>query len=321
MVSITRILCPIDFSDGSRLALEYAVAIARWYGARVTAVHVFPNVPIADPFPTFGGQALMLTDRDVDALRDQLTGYVAAFAGDQFVATELIEGTDVRGKILERADAIAADLIVMGTHGRGGFEHLLLGSVAEKVVRTASCPVMLVPPRAQRHLKPLAVPFTRILFATDFAPTAQRALDMAIELAEEADAHLTLLHAIEVPPELQVHAPSGDIDVSALRLAAEARALEQLRALVPEEARVYCKVQTDVREGRPYRSILQAEADTQADLIVMGVHGGNALDRLVFGSNTHAVLRGASCPVLAVRTVTAPVKTAIADPSEHVHRH
>ena len=310
MVSITRILCPIDFSECSRLALEYAVAMGRWYGARVTALHVFANLPIVDPMGVYPGQPLALRDVDVDALRDQLTGYVAAFAGDLFVATELIEGTDVREEILKRAEAIQADVIVMGTHGRGGFEHLLLGSVAEKVVRKAACPVLLVPPLAQQHLKPLSVPFTRILFATDFAPTSERALQIAIELAEEADAHLTLLHAIEVPPELQARASGDGVDVPALRAAAEARALERLRSLVPAEARVYCKVHTDVREGRPYRLILQAAADTQADLIVVGVHGGNALDRMIFGSNTHAVLRGASCPVLAVRSMQPPAARA-----------
>jgi nucleotide-binding universal stress UspA family protein len=311
MIGLTRILCPVDFSDCSRLALEYAVAMGKWYGASVTAVHVFDSLPIVDPVPLYG-QPIGLKDLDPDVVRGRLTAFVHTVAGDAAVVTELLDGTDARSEVLRRADAIGADLIVMGTHGRSGFEHLLLGSVAEKVVRKASCPVMLVPPHAQAGGHPLAVPFSRILCAVDFAETSRRACEMALELAEEADAHLTMLHAIEIPPELRERMTGHEIDVPAVRAAAEADALQRLRDLIPAEARTYCKVHTDVREGRPYRVILEAASESQPELIVMGVHGGGALDRLIFGSNTHAVLRAAPCPVLAVRTLATATHAAVA---------
>jgi nucleotide-binding universal stress UspA family protein len=199
----------------------------------------------------------------------------------------------------------------LGTHGRSGVEQLILGSVAEKVGRHAACPVMLVPPGAAPDGQSLPVPFSRIVCAVDFAATSRRAFDLALELAEESDAHLTLLHAIEVPPELQVPMTIDEVDVTAARAAAEAEALQHLRELVPGEARTYCKVHTDVREGRADRLIVEAAAERQADLIVMGVADHNALDRLLFGDSTHAVLRSARCPVLTVRTVRTKPKVEV----------
>jgi len=312
MVSITRILCPVDFSACSRRALDYAVAMGRWYGARVTALHVFPNLPVIDGVPMYRGQPLVLKDQDPATLRADFEAFVRTASPGAPVETEILEATDVQKAIVNYAEFIRADLIVLGTHGRSGVERLIVGSVAERVGRHAGCPVMLVPPRAASKPQHLPVPFSRIVCAVDFAPTSRRAFDMALELAEEADAHLTLLHAIEVPPELQVPMTIGEVDVAAARAAAEAEALQHLRELLPGDARTYCKVHTDVREGRPDRLIVEAAADRQADLIVMGVANHNALDRLLFGDSTHAVLRSARCPVLTVRTTTAQPQAEVA---------
>lgn len=304
MVSITRILCPVDFSAGSRRAIEYAVAMGRWYGASVAALHVFPNMPVIDAVPFYRGQPLVLKDPNPATVRSECEAFVRTAAPGWPVAIEILEATDVQRAIVRYAEAIGADLVVMGTHGRTGVEHLMLGSVAENVARHAGCPVMLVPPGAAPDGQRLPVPFSRIVCAVDFATTSRRAFDLALELAEEADAHLTLLHAIEVPPELQVPRTIDEVDVAAARAAAEAAALQHLRELVPGDARTYCRLHTDVREGRADRVIVAAAIERQADLIVMGVAGHNALDRLLFGNNTHAVLRSAPCPVLAVRAVT-----------------
>ena len=315
MVSINRILCPVDFSTCSRRALAYAVAIGRWYGASVAALHVFPNLPALDPVPMYRGQPLVLKDQDPEKLRAELDAFVHAPAFTSPIGTELLEAPDVQQAIVTHARSIGADLIVMGTHGRSGVERLLLGSVAEGVGSRAGCPVLLVPPGAAPDGQQLSVPFNHIVCAVDFAPTSRGAFDLALELAEEADAHLTLLHAIEVPPELQVPLTIDEVDVAAARAAAEAAALQHLRELVPAEARIYCKVETDVREGRADRAIVQAAIERHADLIVLGVQGHNALDRLIFGSNTHTVLCDAPCPVLAVPAVPATRQVEVAKSS------
>ena len=120
-------------------------------------------------------------------------------------------------------------------------------------------------------------------------------------LAEEADARLTLLHAIEMPPELRENPLAPDFDIDRMHAAAEAEALRRLRDLIPDHAKTYCAVETAVVEGRAYRRLLQRAAEQRADLIVMGVHGRGAIDLLVFGSTTHHVIRAATCAVLIVR--------------------
>src|SRR5512145_3166775 len=123
----------------------------------------------------------------------------------------------------------------------------------------------------------------------------------ALNLAEEADAHLTLLHVIEMPPELRENPLAPDFDIDRIHAAAEADARRRLQELIPDQARTYSIVETAVVEGRAYRRVLQRSAEEQADLIVMGVHGRSAIDMLVFGSTTHHVIRAGTCPVLIVR--------------------
>jgi nucleotide-binding universal stress UspA family protein len=197
--------------------------------------------------------------------------------------------------------ATQADLLVLGTHGRSGFQRLFLGSVTEKVIRKATCPTLVVPPRAADVAPDAPVQFRRILSPVDFSDSSRDALAYAVHMAEEADARLTLLHVIEVPPELREHAMVPDFDVDRIRSAAEADALRRLRDLVPDQARSYCTVETAVVEGKAYREVLRRAADGQSDVIVMGVHGRGAVDLLVFGSTTHHVIRAATCPVLIVR--------------------
>jgi nucleotide-binding universal stress UspA family protein len=301
MISIQQILCPVDFSDYSRRALAYSLAMAKWYGAGVTALHAYANAPVIDTAPLFPGQPIALRAVDRAELVAALGEFVRSVAGDAPVATAVAEAPDVRDEILAQAAGMHADLIVMGTHGRTGFERVLLGSVAEKVMRKAGCPVMVVPRATAGSGAPADVPFKRIVCAVDFSEDSKRALALALEFAQESDAQLTLVHAIEIPPELHELAASAEVDVPAVRQAAEAECQRRLQAAVPASAFTYCTVQMHVAEGRAHRQILRVASERNADLIVLGVHGRGALDRLVFGSTTHAVLCGATCPVLAVR--------------------
>ena len=308
MVGITRILCPVDLSPASQRALEYAIAMSRWYTAPVTALHLFPNVPIPDPVPLYRGQAVTLHDVNPETLRARLQDLVRRVADRAPIATQIADTNDVRRGILEHAAELSADLIVMGTHGRTGVGQLLLGSVTEAVAREADCPVMAVPPDAVSK-GPLDVPFQHIVCAVDFSEQSQWALTLALELAQEADANLTLMHALEIPPELAALPTDTESDIPAVRAAAEAAALVRLRALVPPDAHTYCTIHTEVREGRADREILHVAAEQRADLIVLGVHGRSLFDRLIFGSNTHGVLCHASCPVLVARTPAPPGAT------------
>ena len=195
MVSITRILCPVDFSEFSRHALDYAIGIARWYGAAVTALHVVP--PITAPAPPTGEglyPPLVFSAEDLQQFHTELD----VFAGVSDVPaldTRVVQG-NVTAEIVRLANELPADLLVMGTHGRSGFERLMLGSVTEKVLRKSPCPVLTVPAKA-----PVVVPvnglFDRVLCAVDFSPASLRALTLAQSLAGEAAARLCVLHVLE----------------------------------------------------------------------------------------------------------------------------
>jgi nucleotide-binding universal stress UspA family protein len=295
MIRITRVLCPVDFSDISQHALDHAAAIAHWYQAPLTLLHVFATVPTMDAPP------LVLEDADRECLQKSIRRMAAGLPADVRVDVRVEQAEHVHSEVLRQLAATGADLLVLGTHGRSGFQRLFLGSVTEKVIRKATCPTLVVPPRAANVPPDAPVRFKRILSAIDFSESSLSALAYALNLAEEADAHLTLLHVIEMPPELRENPLAPDFDIDRIHAAAEADARRRLQDLIPDQARTYATVDTAVVEGGAYRRVLQCAAEEQADLIVMGVHGRSAIDLLVFGSTTHHVIRAATCPVLIVR--------------------
>jgi nucleotide-binding universal stress UspA family protein len=304
VIEIKRILCPIDFSEYSGHALDYAVAVGGWYGATVTALHVYAEWPAVGMIPGFGPDAMppvRLQAVDREAVLQHMRAFVAPHAaGGVAIDVQLQEAPDVHREVLAQAQSRETDLLVVGSHGRSGFEHLLLGSITEKLVRRAACPVMVVPRRIRTDPEH-AVHVKQILCPVDFSRGSTAALTMALSLAEEADAHLTLLYVEEMPPELAQHPVFASIDVDAVRAEAHAEWLRRLRALVPDAVKAYCTVDTAVSEGRASRAILRVAAERATDVIVMGVQGRGGVDMAIFGSNTNEVLRGATCPVLTVR--------------------
>jgi len=301
MIEIRRILCPIDFSDHSRRALDNAIAIARWYEARVTVLHVFSPAPVPAMAP---GQVvfepIILTAVD----RDQLLADTKAFAerdDASGVAIEAVvrEGTTA-GEILDQATSMKADLLVIGTHGRSGFERLLLGSVAEKVLRRASCPVMTVPKRLPEAVQVL---YKRILCPVDFSDSSLRALAYAVSLAQEADGQLVVLHVVAHEFELTA---GMDYDAGmTVRNFLETReqALQQRLQEIVAGAPDFSRMESLTTHGKPWREVLRVAAERGSDLIAMGVQGRGVADLLLFGSTTQHVVREASCPVLTLRQV------------------
>jgi nucleotide-binding universal stress UspA family protein len=194
------------------------------------------------------------------------------------------------------AGRIGADLIVLGTHGRSGFERLLLGSVTEKVVRTARCPVITVPPPS---VATSTLPFKRVLCGIDFSEPSMTALRFALSLAKESNSTLTLLHVIEFPQEGQL-LETLPFDMGRYRAAVQMDATRRLVELITDDVRTWCQPATKLVYGKPYEQILATASDMHTDLIVLGVHGRNALDVMVFGSTTNQVIRRSTCPVLTL---------------------
>lgn len=298
MVEFKHILCPFDFSETSVRSLAHAAALAKWYGAQLTVLHV---VPTFDPMQVRGalGEPIhVVTPMSRDDVLGEMRRAVSV-AGVSSDATFAAESGDAPATIIDQAVAKAADLVVMGTHGRRGFKRLLLGSVTETVLREAPCPVLTVPP----HARPTAaevVTFKRILCPTDFSPAAMQALGFALDLARQADGLVTLLHVVEWLAEEEPRA-TAHFNVPEYRRHIAQDAEERLKALVAEEPRTWSEIDSVVVFGRAYREILRAAEEQATDLIVMGAQGRGGVELALFGSTAQQVVRAATCPVLTVR--------------------
>jgi nucleotide-binding universal stress UspA family protein len=305
LVTLSHILCPVDLSETSQHALEQATALAGWYDATLTVLHVHPPGPALALEP-FGLNAPPDEENAELTRLQQAARDAAAPAITANVQVDVVVDVgDPTRQILARAEPRDVGMIVMGTHGASGFEHLVLGSVTEKVLRRARCPVLTVPPRV--HVA-AALPFQRILCAIDFSDSSLSGLEWAWSLAEEAGATVSLLHVIEWPwdeppaPPFEKLPGTEGRKLLEFRHAAEVSSRQLLESLVPDNLRHRCPSAPLVRHGKAHREVLAAAAETRADLIVMGVHGRNAVDMTLFGSTTNQVVRRASCPVLTVRT-------------------
>ncbi len=294
-MKLERILCPIDFSEFSARAYRYALSVAEHYGAKVVALHVvelwrYPSAGFAASAALYDEFCQAVCENGKERLREFVKNHTHNGIEPELVVHEGM----APDAILSCAQAQKADGIVMGTHGQRGFDRLMLGSVTDRVMRRASCPVLVVrnPPRdlmatdnEGRHVHRLR----QILFCTDFSENSERALNYAISATEEYDAELTLLHVLEEVPS------------PAKTEKAIAAATEQLDKLIPPERRKSLKIKTAVRIGKPYRQIIQFAEEEQIDMVAMGVHGRGSLDLAVFGSTTYRVMQLGPCPVLAVR--------------------
>jgi len=300
MIAIRKILCPVDASEFSKRALDHAVALARWYDAGISILNVTSAVPAAAD--AVGGEwyvplAPVERDRILTWLQDLAATARAAGVRVDFRA---VEGLPVAG-ILQEAKALPADLVVMGTHGRSGFDRLALGSVTEKVLRRASCPVLTVSQCEVPTHRSGRPPFESIVCPVDFSSSSIRAVEYSLSLAQEAFGRLTLMHAVEqFSPEENL--TLARFDLGAYHQAVEQAAAERLNGILPVGVRDWCKPECVVSRGKAYRAILEIAEQSAADLIVIGVHGRNPLDLAVFGSTTHHVVREAHCPVLVVRS-------------------
>jgi nucleotide-binding universal stress UspA family protein len=176
-------------------------------------------------------------------------------------ATAVAESGDPRTTIIDQAVSKKADLLVMGTHGRRGWKRLLLGSVAEAVLREAPCPVLTVPPQASAT-RSEAVTFKRILCATDFSPSSLQALGFALDLGRQANGRVTLLHVVEWLAENEPRA-SAHFNVPEYRRHLIADAEERLRDLAAAEVRILAEIDHAVVLGRSHREILRAAETTE----------------------------------------------------------
>lgn len=305
MATIRRILCPVDFSRCSRRALEQAVALAREFDAEITAMHsvvvgriheIAEIAPAAYTRPNAFGCTL-------ESDRIALTAVVRDFLHDVEAAGVPIRITIAHG---DAVDAIAgaagswgADLIVMGSRGRSGFDRLVLGSVVEKVLRRATCPVLTVP---RAPAPPVRGSFVgRILCPLDFSPASLRGLNFARTLAVTGRRGIDVLTVVEPFDPERVAGDERPTDPTRVPVANEGAAFDRLRDAMRGRGRARCDTRGLVAVGTPCREILRVATEERSGVIVLGVAARSAADPMLFGATTQHVLRRAACPVLTVR--------------------
>jgi nucleotide-binding universal stress UspA family protein len=297
MIRFERILCPTDFSKFSFRAADYAVALAKHYDSEVHFLHVIPGVLMhPDQYPYIAQP--ILPDPEVRRRALERLDAFVALSRAEGVRTRfsLAEGPAVSA-ILSAAASESSSLICLGTHGREGVERLVLGSVAEKVLRKSPCPVLTVSEgREERASQPAS--FASILCAVDFSTLSLKAVEYCLSLAQEAGGRLVLFNAVEWVPDEPLWEGTTSLEDYRDRMEEEVR--KRLAAIIPGEVRNWCEVDTVVRSGKPYREILALASERKADLIVMGVRGRNPLDIMLFGSTAQHVVRRAECPVLTI---------------------
>ncbi len=288
---IERILCPFDLSEPSLMALAQAVACARWTGARLTALRVIESgTDRAEELTACHG-----------GLSESILARIGVDAGSDGIELVTRPGRPAT-EILAAADTLHADLIVIGTHGASGFDRAMLGSVAEKVLRRASCPVLTVPP----HSAPaFSLASARVLCAVDFSDCSLAALEFLLAGSLGGETRITLLHVLEWPWHEPPAPAFGEIPraeaeaLQSFRARREAAARTRLEGLEPEGFRGRCSAR--ISHGRPSDEILRVAAEEQSNLIVLGVHGRSVADLALFGSTAQQLVRRADCPVLTVR--------------------
>ncbi len=298
----SNILVPTDFSTYANYALKYAVALAKQFGATLHYAHVLDRAALAG----VRGNDMWLGETEsraiIESMREHATSRMAhlkQIADDEGIASHehIVLGSPTQ-EILRLAEKTGSTLIVMATHGRSGVEHLVFGSVSEKVVRQSPVPVLSVKHPEHEFVKEydLSLEIKRILFPTDFSPYSDKGLPFATSLAKQFDATLVIFHSTEVPIVLPDVMPDSAIQLGP-QLEAESRGLVQKMCADITEI----KVEGEVRVGAAHREICNYASQSGVDLIVIPTHGRSGLGHVLFGSVAEKVVRVARCPVLTIR--------------------
>ena len=302
-IGFKHVLIATDFSSASQQALGYALAIARRYGSSLSIVHAIPPAP-RDPIP-LDALPRELNRRQFDAEQQMKCLQENIRLDDLNLRALLKEGPvwDVLASVIQRE---SVDLLVLGTHGRGGLKKLALGSVAEVALRLAPCPVLTVGPQVP-PVDPGPVEFTRILFATDFGLAADKAFPYALSLAEDHHAKLFLLHMVPPMPSANLcptaYGPSACAADQYMNWQKTMReeSRRKLRELLPPNAKLVASPEYIAATDFLPEGILDTAANHGAELIVMGANRTSSprVAAHMPWALIHEVICQAKCPVLS----------------------
>jgi len=279
-ISFKNILFLTDFTEASQTALAYALGLAKHFGAQVYPAHS------CDP--------IILTETAapdiLDEVEENSRRCLLELAKDNNIAgTPLFARGPVAEAVPGWINDHGIDLIVMGTHGRKGLKHFLMGSVAEAIFRAATCPVLTVGPHVT--LRPYHdFKVEKVLFPTDLGTHAEFATQYALSVAQENHAQITFMHVVSLEEAFQHDRSPLVTD-----------AYKKLQTLLPEDAKQWCQPELVVEVGDPAKELLGFAETERPDLIVLGLPAGKKFNGNFISGVTYNIVAQSPCPVLTVR--------------------
>lgn len=291
MATLNNFLAATDLSAPARHAAERAAALAGSIGASLALVHVASRAPLDQLRKLLSAGDDDVEQELLDRLRLDLRGLGEVIHQRYGVAPALSVGIgDLLPSLLAEADALPADLLVLGARGASFLRHILLGSTAERLLSSARCPVLVVK-------QPPHEPYRHLLVPVDFSPIAARTLRLAAALVPNAS--LTVMHAYDVPFEGQLrYAGVDDAKIAHYRSLAASQARTRLDRLVEESGIDRSRINSLVVQGDVSQRILEQEQESDCDLIVVGKHGEGVFEELLLGSTTKHILAESQNDVL-----------------------
>ena len=294
---LQTIVVPLDFSPESLRALEFAFPLARRFGARVHLVHIYEG---AHQFSSVATSPALWSEAEAKC---HLADEVELTFGQRPRREDChIRTGKPAPEIVATAAELQADMIVVATHGRSGFKHLALGSTTEKIIRHATCPVLVVREATRGPIKTAAegIVLQNILVPVDFSDCAEEGARYASVFATGVGANLLLLHVVHLPDYVKVSGIATRTYRPQLLENALLEAEDKLDALVNFLPLVNISAETEVEVGVPVDKLTAASARPDIDMVITSTHGYSALRHALLGSVAEQLARQASCPVLVV---------------------
>ena len=285
-IKLDNILYLTDFSEPADAALPFATALAREYGSKVYALHVLRPDVYTCMAPEFSNVVTPGLEQAAETKMQQIESRLNGLPHESIIEW----GADVFPTLQRVVRKNDIDLVVLGTHGRRGVQKFFLGSVAEEIWRRASVPVLTIGPGVSRARN--SERLHCVLFVTDFTAESLAALPHAVSMAREYRAHLVLLHVIRQFNQNEIWNELTSAD-----------AIYHLSQILPPDARLWNRPELVIKHGEPAKNIIDTAVSCGADLIVLGVCGGDhsGIATHLGGATAHEVVLNATCPVLTVR--------------------
>jgi nucleotide-binding universal stress UspA family protein len=287
-MDIRNVMVPIDFSQPSRMALDYGVDLARVLRARLTLVHVMEPQPVMEG--AMAGEIARDELERREAALQQLGDLVAPEDQDDLDLRTVLKSGNAKKEIATAVNEQHANLVILGTHGRGRLGRLILGSTTEGLLRKLHVPVLTV----SHVMAPRR--FKRILFATDLSDASHAAFTFALDMARKLRGDVLALHVMGGPmlaaAELGIPTEPNESALEEVR--------RRLRTLTMEGKAEGVAVQTSIADGVAATQILHAATESQADLILLAIESKGLIERRLLGTTAERVVREATIPVLSV---------------------